>query len=76
MNYPLVFLLQKDGTVRGIDMEAGYKTGEFIAKDILELEDIDGFEQVSVAYPNDSGYNGVVAITEDGLVYEISAYQG
>lgn len=72
-NYPLVLLLQKDGTVKGIDMEEGYKTGKFVAKDISELEDIESFEQVSVAYPDDSGYNGVVAIAEDGSVYEISA---
>ena len=74
-NYPLVLLLQTDGTVKGIDMEEGYKAGEFIAKDITELEDIESFEQVSVAYPDDSGYRGVVAIAEDGTVYEISAYQ-
>lgn len=74
LNYPLVLLLQTDGTVKAIDMRDGYLTGEFIAKDLTELENIESFEQVSISYPEDSGYYGVVAISEDGLIYEISGY--
>lgn len=72
-DYPLVFILQKNGNVKGIDMEHGYKTGEFIAKNISELKDVTEFKQVSVSLPNDSGYNAVVAITKDGMVYEVGA---
>lgn len=70
-DYPLIFILQKDGTVKGIDMENGYKTGEFIAKNISELKNVDRFEQVDVTPPNNSGYYAVVAITKDNLVYEV-----
>lgn len=70
-DYPLIFILQKDGTVKGIDMENGYKTGEFIAKNISELKNVDRFEQVDVTPQNNSGYYAVVAITKDNLVYEV-----
>lgn len=72
-DYPLVFLLLKDGTVKGIAMENGYKTGEFVAEDISEVNNVDRFEQVSVTPQNNSGYNAVVAITKDGSIYEIGA---
>lgn len=70
-DYPLIFILQKDGTVKGIDTENGYKTGEFIAKNISELKNVDRFEQVDVTPQNNSGYYAVVAITKDNLVYEV-----
>lgn len=70
-DYPLIFILQKDGTVKGIDMENGYKTGDFIAKNISELKNVDRFEQVDVTPQNNSGYYAVVAITKDNLVYEV-----
>ena len=44
-----------------------------IAKNISELKDVTEFKQVSVSLPNDSGYNAVVAITKDGMVYEVGA---
>lgn len=69
--YPLIYLLQKDGTVKGIDTEYGYKTGEFIAEDILGLNNVEKIEQTSVTPPNDSGYEAVIAITKDQKVYEI-----
>ena len=72
-DYPLVFLLLKDGTVKGIAMENGYKTGEFVAEDISEVNNVDRFEQVSVTPQNNSGYNAVVAVTKDGSIYEIGA---
>ena len=71
VGYPLVFLLQNDGTVKGIDIEYGYQTGNFIAKNISGIENIDKFEQVDVTPPNDSGFMGVVAITENNSVYVI-----
>ena len=69
--YPVVYLLLKDGTVKGIDIENGYKTGNFNAETISGLENIQTIEQTSVTRPNDSGYEAVVAITKDGDVYEI-----
>lgn len=69
--YPLVFLLSIDGTVKGIDIEAGYKTGEFIAYTIPELKDVVTIEQVDVHPADDSGYTAVVAITKDEEIYEI-----
>ena len=72
-DYLLVFLLLKDGTVKGIAMENGYKTAEFVAEDISEVNNVDRFEQVSVTPQNNSGYNAVVAITKDGSIYEIGA---
>ena len=72
-DYPLVFLLLTDGKVKGIAMENGYKTGEFVAEDISEVSNVDRFEQVSVTPQNSSGYNAVVAVTKDGSIYEIGA---
>lgn len=69
--YPLVFLLQQDGTVQGIDIESGYKTGNFVAKNISELKDVEKIEQASVTPKDDSGYTAVVAITKDDTVYEL-----
>ena len=70
-DYPLVFLIQEDGTVRGVDIEEGYKTGNFVAKTISGLDNLEKFEQVSVSKPDDSGYNSVVAITKDEEIFEI-----
>ncbi len=72
-DYPLVFILLKDGTIKGIAMENGYKTGEFVAEDISGVNNVDRFEQVSVTPQDSSGYNAVVAITEDDSIYEIGA---
>lgn len=69
--YPLVYLLLKDGTVKGIDIENGYNTGNFNAETIPGLENVEKIEQTSVTHPNDSGYVAVVAITKDGTAYEI-----
>lgn len=69
--YPLVFLLQQDGTVQGIDIESGYKTGNFVAKNISELKDVEKIEQASVTPKDDSGYVAVIAITKDDTVYEL-----
>lgn len=69
--YPSVFILQKDGTVKGVDTEYGYKTGEFIAKRISELDQVEKIEQADVFLVNDSGYIAVVATTKDGEMYEI-----
>lgn len=71
IGYPLVILLKKDGTVKGVDIENGYKTGEFLAYDILELKDVIKIEQADVTRANDSGYQAVIASTKDGKVYEI-----
>ena len=71
IGYPLVFLLLNDGTVKGVDIKSGYQTGNFIAKNIYGLNDIVEFEQVDVTPPNDSGYVGVVAISQDGIIYSI-----
>ena len=69
--YPLVLLLLNDGTVKGIDIQNGYQTGNFIAKNISGIENIVKFEQVDVTPPNDSGFIGVVAISEDNSIYII-----
>lgn len=69
--YPLVYILQKDGTVKGVDIKNGYNTGKFVAYDISGLENIQRIEQVSVTPVNDSGYEAIVAISEDESVYEI-----
>lgn len=69
--YPLVYILQKDGTIKGIDTEYGYKTGNFIAENVLGLENVEKIEQASVTPPNDSGYEAIIAITKDKSVYEI-----
>lgn len=71
IGYPLVFLLEKDGTVKGIDIEKGYKTGEFVAQDIVGLKNVTKIEQADVTRANDSGYQAVIASTKDGKVYEI-----
>ena len=71
LNYPLVFFLQKDGTVKGIDIEYGYNTGNFIAEDIPEIKNVEKIEQADVTRINDSGYVAVVAITKDNEAYEI-----
>jgi len=69
--YPSVFILQKDGTVKGIDTRDGYKTGEFIAKSVYGLKQVEKIEQVEVTLDNDSGYVGTMATTKDGTRYEI-----
>lgn len=69
--YPVVYLLLKDGTVKGVDTENGYNTGNFKAETISGLNNVQKIEQTSVTRPNDSGYEAVVAITKDGDVYEI-----
>lgn len=69
--YPLVYLLLKDGTVKGVDIENGYNTVNFNAETIPGLENVEKIEQTSVTPPNDSGYVAVVAITKDGTAYEI-----
>lgn len=69
--YPVVYLLLKDGTVKGIDIENGYKTGNFNAETISGLENIQKIEQTSVTHPNDSGYVAVVAVAKDGTAFEI-----
>ena len=69
--YPLVYILQNDGTVKGINTEFGYKTGKFVAENISGLNDIKKIEQASVTPPDDSGYVAVIAITKDNNVYEI-----
>ena len=69
--YPVVYLLLKDETVKGIDIENGYNTAEFKAETIFGLNNIEKIEQTSVAIPDDSGYEAVVAITEDETAYEI-----
>ena len=71
IGYPLVFLLLNDGTVKGVDIQSGYQNGNFIAKNISGLKDISKFEQVDVTPPNDSGYVGVVAISQDDTIYSI-----
>lgn len=69
--YPVVYLLLNNGTVKGVDIEAGYNTGTFNAETIYNLENVQKIEQADVAPPNDSGYVAVVATTEDGKVFEI-----
>lgn len=69
--YPVVYLLLKDGTVKGVDIKNGYDTGNFNAETISGLKDVQKIEQTSVTPPNDSGYEAVVAITNDEIVYEI-----
>lgn len=71
LDYPLLLLLQKDGTIKGIDVKYGYITGEFFAQDILGLENIVKIEQTDVTPANDSGYEAVVGITKDNSIYEI-----
>lgn len=74
ISYPLILILQKDGTVKGIDMEYGYNTGNFIAKNISDLKNVVKFEEVDVSPKNDSGYIAVIAITEDDLIYEVGKF--
>lgn len=69
--YPLIFILQKDGTVKGIDMVQGYKTGKFVANNISGLKNVEKIQQADVTPENDSGYMAVVAITKDDSKYEI-----
>lgn len=69
--YPVVYLLLKDGTVKGVDIENGYNTGSFKAETISGLKDVQKIEQASVTPANDSGYEAVVAITKDETAYEI-----
>lgn len=71
IGYPLVLLLLNDGTVKGVDIQNGYQTGNFIAKNISGVENIVEFEQVDVTPPNDSGFIGVVAISKDNTIYSI-----
>ncbi|MCI8291397.1 MAG: hypothetical protein HFJ25_04000 [Clostridia bacterium] len=71
LDYPLLLLLQKDGTVKGVDIKYGYIRGEFFAQDILGLENVVRIEQTDVTPVNDSGYEAVVGITKDNSIYEI-----
>lgn len=69
--YPLVYILIKDGTIKGVDIENGYKTGKFEAQNISGIGNVEKINQASVSPENDSGYEAVVAITKDDTVYEI-----
>ena len=69
--YPVVYLLLKDGTVKGVDIENGYNTGNFIAETISGLKDVQKIEQANASRRDDSGYACVVAILNDESVYEI-----
>ncbi len=69
--YPVVYLLLKDGTVKGVDIENGYNTGNFIAETISGLKDVQKIEQANASRPDDSGYACIVAILNDESVYEI-----
>ncbi len=71
IGYPLLLLLQKDGTVKGVDIKHGYITSNFLAQDIMEVKNIAKIEQKDVTPVNDSGYEAVVIITKDNLMYEI-----
>lgn len=63
--------LLKDGTVKGVDIENGYNTSNFIAETISGLKDVQKIEQANASRPDDSGYACVVAILNDESVYEI-----
>lgn len=69
--YPLVYILMKDSTIKGVDIENGYKTGKFEAQIISGINNVEKIEQASVSPANDSGYEAIIAITEDEEVYEI-----
>ena len=69
--YPNIYLLAKDGSVKGIDVKEGYEEGTFTAYDISGLKNVESIDQVSVAKPNDSGYEAIVASTKDNEYYEL-----
>lgn len=69
--YPLVYILMKDGTIKGVDIENGYKTGKFESQIISGINNVEKINQASVSPSNDSGYEAIIAITEDEEVYEI-----
>lgn len=74
--YPSAFLLMTDGTVKGIDIEGGYKTGEFTAYNIPELKNVITIEQAEVHPAEDSGYTAILAISEnEEEIYEIRRKQ-
>lgn len=74
--YPNVFLLMTDGTVKGIDIEDGYKTGEFVAYNIPELKNIITIEQAEVHPVDNSGYIATLAISQnEEEIYEIRRKQ-
>lgn len=63
--------LLKDGTVKGVDIENGYNTSNFIVETISGLKDVQKIEQANASRPDDSGYACVVVILNDESVYEI-----
>ncbi len=69
--YPAVYILMKNGTIKGVDTESGYKTGTFEALNIIQINHVKKIEQASVSPANDSGYEAIIAITENDEVYEI-----
>lgn len=69
--YPLIYILQKDGTVKGIDIEEAFKTGTFVAQNISELKNVEKIEQADVHPKDDSGYMAIVITTSDKKIYEL-----
>lgn len=69
--YPNIYLLAKDGSVKGIDVKEGYEKGTFTAYDVSGLKNVESIDQLSVSKPNDSGYEAIVASTKDNKYYEL-----
>ena len=69
----IVYLIQKDGTVKGIDVGNGCKTGKFVVDDI-GLNNIERLENANCV---EDGYGGAVttvAFSKDNKIYELNDY--
>ena len=70
----IIYILQKDGTVKGIDVTDGCKNGYFVADDIAGLKNVDRIENVNACQKDDSGSITIIAITKDNKIYWLNEY--
>ena len=70
----IVYLKQKDGTVEGIDIRNGCRTGNFVIDKVKDLKDVEKLVPISVCPLDDSGWLTVFAITKDNKIYDLNDY--
>lgn len=70
----IIYIIQKDGTVKGIDVLDCCKNGYFIADNVVGLENIDRIENVDAGQLDDSGFITVLAFTKDNKIYNLNDY--
>ena len=67
----VVYLIQKDGTVKGLDIINGCGNGTFIADIVPGLENIERIENMDSREIKGGGARTVVAFANDGTMYEL-----